>query len=163
VLLVDDHADVRKAVQEILNSYPDLEIVGEARDGCEAICHAERLRPDVVVMDISMPLLDGIKATHTIKSHNPQVVVIGLSVETRKSSIADMLNAGASTVLKKEAASEQLHGAIHAMHNLLFDTRPEARRTPLSLLQFSLSRTLAPEVPEKFIDSVLYAGKTFTG
>jgi DNA-binding NarL/FixJ family response regulator len=114
VLLVDDHADVRKAVQEILNSYPDLEIVGEARDGCEAICHAERLRPDVVVMDISMPLLDGIKATHTIKSHNPQVVVIGLSVETRKSAIADMLNAGASTVLKKEAASEQLHGAIHA-------------------------------------------------
>jgi DNA-binding NarL/FixJ family response regulator len=114
VLLVDDHADVRKAVQEILNSYPDLEIVGEARDGFEAICRAESLRPDVVVMDISMPLLDGIKATHTIKSHNPQVVVIGLSVETRKSSIADMLNAGASTVLKKEAASEQLHGAIHA-------------------------------------------------
>ena len=114
VLLVDDHADVRQAVKEILNSYPDLEIVGEARDGFEAICHAESLRPDVVVMDISMPLLDGIKATHTIKSHHPQAVVIGLSVETRKSSIADMLNAGASTVLKKEAASEQLHGAIHA-------------------------------------------------
>jgi DNA-binding NarL/FixJ family response regulator len=114
VLLVDDHPDMRKAVQEILNSYPDLEIVGEARDGFEAICRAESLRPDVVVMDISMPLLDGIKATHTIKSHNPQVVVIGLSVETRKSAIADMLNAGASTVLKKEAASEQLHGAIHA-------------------------------------------------
>jgi DNA-binding NarL/FixJ family response regulator len=114
VLLVDDHADVRKAVHDILSSYPDLEIVGEAGDGFEAICHAERLRPDVVVMDISMPVLDGIKATQSIKSHTPQVVVIGLSVETRKSCIADMLNAGASAVLKKEAASEQLHGAIHA-------------------------------------------------
>jgi DNA-binding NarL/FixJ family response regulator len=114
VLLVDDHAEVRKAVQHILNSCPDVEVVGEARDGFEAIRYAETLRPDVVVMDISMPLLDGIKATQSIKAHNPDMVVIGLSVETRKSSIADMVNAGASIVLKKEAASEELHSTIRA-------------------------------------------------
>jgi NarL family two-component system response regulator LiaR len=114
VLLVDDHADIRKAVQHILNSYPDIEVVGEAKDGSEAICYAESLRPDVVVMDISMPILDGIKATKSIKAHSPHMVVIGLSVETRKSSITDMLNAGASTVLRKETASDELHSAIHA-------------------------------------------------
>ena len=121
VLLVDDHADVRKVVRELLCSYSDIEVVGEAVDGVQAIDDAERLQPDAVVMDIRMPRLDGIQATQAIKTHNPGVCVVGLSIETRERSIADMLSAGASIVLRKEAAGEQLHSAIRAHVHTLQD------------------------------------------
>ena len=105
MLLVDDHVDVRKAARSILDSYPDIDVVGEAVDGFGAILYAERLHPDVIVMNISMPRLGGIKATQMIKADRPHIIVIGLSVETRHQSIDDMPLAGASTVLKKESAS----------------------------------------------------------
>ncbi|HJT20208.1 MAG TPA: response regulator transcription factor [Nitrospira sp.] len=112
VLLTDDHDGVRHAVYSLLNSYSDLEVVGEATNGLEAIHFAAGLQPDVIVMNINMPILDGVKATHMIKARHPHMIVLGLSVETRKERVAEMLSAGASTVLRKEAACDQLHAAI---------------------------------------------------
>ena len=112
VLLVDDHAMVRQGLRAVLDGYADIELVGEAAHGEEAVMLAERLRPDVVVMDINMPKMNGIEATAQIKAHCPDITVIGLSVNAGGDNQTAMLKAGAAALLTKEAAVEQLYGAI---------------------------------------------------
>ncbi len=112
VLLVDDHAMVRQGLRTILDSYPDIEVVGEAADGEEAVAAADRLRPSVVVMDINMPRMSGIEATAHIKAHDPAVVVIGLSVQADAHSRLALLGAGAVALVTKEAAAEELYRTI---------------------------------------------------
>jgi CheY-like chemotaxis protein len=112
VLLVDDHAMVRQGLRSILEGYPDLQVVGEASDGIAAVELTNTLEPDVVVMDVSLPQLDGPEATRRIKRHRPDTTVIGLSIN-RTSQVKDaMTEAGALTYLTKESAVEQLHEAI---------------------------------------------------
>jgi DNA-binding NarL/FixJ family response regulator len=114
VLLVDDHAMVRQGLRSILEGYPDLQVVGEASDGITAVELTTTLEPDVVVMDVSLPQLDGPEATRRIKRHRPDTTVIGLSIN-RTSQVKDaMTEAGALTYLTKESAVEQLHEAIVA-------------------------------------------------
>ncbi|HET7438308.1 MAG TPA: response regulator transcription factor, partial [Nitrospira sp.] len=112
VLLVDDHAMVRQGLRSVLDCYPDLEVVGEAWNGEEAVKAVESLRPAVVIMDINMPKMNGIEATAEIKARFPDTTVIGLSVNASDENKEAMLNAGASLLLTKEAAVEQLYGAI---------------------------------------------------
>jgi len=112
VLLVDDHAMVRQGLRAVLESYPDVEVVGEAGNGEEAVAQVERLQPTIVVMDINMPKMNGIKATSQITSRFPGVIVIGLSVQTGGENEVAMRNAGASILLTKEAAVEELYKAI---------------------------------------------------
>jgi CheY-like chemotaxis protein/anti-sigma regulatory factor (Ser/Thr protein kinase) len=112
VLLVDDHVMVRQGLRAVLDGYAEIELAGEAADGEEAVELAGRLRPAVVVMDINMPKKNGIEATAEIKAHYPDITVIGLSVNAGEANQAAMLKAGASTLLTKEAAVEQLYGAI---------------------------------------------------
>ena len=112
VLLVDDHAMVRQGLGAILNGYPDIELVGEAADGEEAVALAERLRPTVILMDINMPKKNGIEAAAEIKARHPEMIVIGLSVNANGENHTKMMEAGASMLLSKEAAVEHLYGAI---------------------------------------------------
>ena len=112
VLLVDDHAMVRQGLRAVLESYPDVEVVGEAWNGEEAVACAERLQPTIVVMDIHMPKMNGIKATAQIASRFPGIIVIGLSVQAGGENEVAMRNAGASMLLTKEAAVEELYRAI---------------------------------------------------
>lgn len=112
IILVDDHAMVREGLKAVLESYTDVEVVGEAGDGEEAIAGVHRLRPDVVIMDINMPKKNGIEATGEIKTHFPSIIVIGLSVNVSGDNEQAMLKAGASRLLTKEAAVEQLHHVI---------------------------------------------------
>jgi CheY-like chemotaxis protein len=112
VLLVDDHAMVREGLRSILESYQDLEVVGEAGDGMEAIKLARTRHPDVVVMDINMPRLDGIAATRQIKHDLPSTAVIGISVQDSSQIERAMLSAGAAKFLTKDRAASQLHDAI---------------------------------------------------
>ncbi len=112
VLLVDDHAMVRQGLRTVLDAYPDLDVVGEAANGEEAVALAERLRPSLVVMDINMPKKNGIEATAEITARFPAIVVIGLSVQANREAQDAMLNAGAAALLTKEAAVEQLYEAI---------------------------------------------------
>jgi PAS domain S-box-containing protein len=112
VLLVDDHAMVRQGLRSVLECYADVEVVGEACNGEEAVASAERLRPAIVIMDINMPKMNGIEATARIKAQYPDITVIGLSVNVGGENQEAMLNAGAALLLTKEMAVEQLYGAI---------------------------------------------------
>ncbi len=118
VLLVDDHAMVRQGLRVVLESYPDVEVVGEACNGEEAVEYVERLQPTIVVMDINMPKMNGIKATAQITSRFPGIIVIGLSVQAGGENEVAMRNAGAAMLLTKEAAVEELYLAICATLDL---------------------------------------------
>ncbi len=112
VLLVDDHAMVRQGLRTVLDAYPDLEVVGEAWNGKEAVASAERLQPSIVVMDINMPMMNGIDATAEIVARYPDIVVIGLSVQAGGANEEAMKKAGAAILLTKEAAVDELYQAI---------------------------------------------------
>ena len=112
VLLVDDHAMVREGLRSILEHYNDLEVVGEAGDGMEAVKLARTRHPDVVVMDINMPRLDGIAATRQIKRDLPSTAVIGISVQDSSQIEQAMISAGAAKFLTKDRAASHLHDAI---------------------------------------------------
>ena len=113
VLLADDHAIVRQGLRSILESYPDIDIIGEVADGKESLASVERLRPSVIVMDLNMPKMNGIDATAIIKSRYPEIIVLGLSVNACEDNQAAMIQAGASALLTKEAAVDQLYDMIH--------------------------------------------------
>jgi DNA-binding NarL/FixJ family response regulator len=112
VLLVDDESLVRRILKQILTSYPDMELVGEAATGYEAVAAVERLRPDIVVMDIRMPGLDGIAAAREIRVNYPDVKIIGLSEYAYGYNTDAMEKAGALGVYQKSSALEELYPAI---------------------------------------------------
>ena len=103
---------VRETLRSILATYPDFQVVGEACNGEEALESVQVLKPSVVVMDINMPQLDGIKATSLIKRVYPHVVIVGLSVYANDDTRKAMTAAGATTVISKEVAVEQLRDEI---------------------------------------------------
>jgi DNA-binding NarL/FixJ family response regulator len=115
ILLADDHETVRAGLRLILNAQPDMEVVGEAGDGRAAIARAQELLPDIVVMDVSMPHLNGLKATEKLKAICPQVNVLALTRHTDDAYLQQLLRAGASGyVLKQSPPAELLH-AIRAI------------------------------------------------
>jgi CheY-like chemotaxis protein len=115
ILLVDDHAMVRQGLRAILEDYSDMLVIGEAANGIEAVAMASDLTPDVIIMDVNMPRLDGIAATKRIKAAQPAIIVIGLSVNDSRQVMEAMKGAGADAFLSKEAAPEQLYDAIAAL------------------------------------------------
>jgi len=115
ILLVDDHEIVRIGLKAILSSQKDLEVVGEASDGHEALRLVEKTRPDIVVMDVAMPGLNGIDGTMRIRSEFPAVKVIVLSMHLERSYVGQTLKAGASAYVLKERAVEELVPAIRSV------------------------------------------------
>jgi DNA-binding NarL/FixJ family response regulator len=114
VLLVDDHAMVRRGLRDFLELHDDIEIVGEAVDGGDAIEQATTLRPDIVVMDLMMPGIDGIEATARIRADLPSVEVIALTSFIEESRVLAVLEAGASGFLLKDAEADELAAAIRS-------------------------------------------------
>lgn len=112
VLLVDDHAMMRQGLRSVLETYADVQVVGEASDGEDAIAKVDELGPSVVVMDINMPRMNGIEATARIKTRYPDMIVIGLSVNAAGDNQEAMRAAGAVFLLTKESAVEQLYESI---------------------------------------------------
>ena len=112
LLLVDDESMVRGILKQILRTYPDMELVGEAATGYEAVAAVERLQPDIVVMDIRMPGLDGIAAAREIRDKYPHVKIIGLSEYAYGYNSDAMEKAGAVGVYQKSMALEELYPAI---------------------------------------------------
>ena len=112
VLIVDDHVMVRQGLRAVLQSYPNIDVVGEAGSGEEAISSVAKLQPTIVVMDIGMPSLDGIGATRVIKAQYPHIAVLGLSVNAPTYQVDAMVKAGACDVLTKEKAVDDLYSAI---------------------------------------------------
>jgi NarL family two-component system response regulator LiaR len=112
VLLVDDHMVVRSGLKTVLAVYDDMQLVGEAADGEEALRLCERLQPDVVLMDLVMPKIDGVAATRAIKERWPQIQVIALTSFKEKEYVEGAIKAGASGYLLKNVSAEELVNAI---------------------------------------------------
>ena len=116
VLVADDHTIVRKGLCSLLEAKPDIEVVGEAEDGREAVEKVEALLPDVVLMDITMPRLNGLEATRQIKRLFPKVKIVALTMYTNEEYIQQFLQAGASGYVVKQAAPAELMSAIQAVY-----------------------------------------------
>lgn len=115
VLLAEDHTIVRKGLYALLKKEYDIQVIGEAGDGREAVEMVEKLRPDVVLMDISMPSLNGIEATRRIKKRFPNTKVLILTMHDSEEYIFQLLRIGASGYVVKMDAPEELVSAIHAV------------------------------------------------
>jgi DNA-binding NarL/FixJ family response regulator len=114
ILLADDHEIVRYGLRSLIEEQPDMEVVGDAENGRKAIILAHRLKPDVVIMDITMPDMNGIEATRRIRKEMPDVNIIVLSMHHKKQFVIDMLKAGASGYILKTKVHEDLIRAIKA-------------------------------------------------
>ncbi|MEW9031995.1 MAG: response regulator transcription factor [Planifilum fimeticola] len=116
VLLVDDHAVLRDGLSSLISLEPDMEVVGEARDGEEAIKLVESTRPDVVLMDINMPGMSGVEAIRRIHSKHPQVAVLVLTMYDRDEYLYESIRAGATGYLLKDAPSGDVIAAVRSAH-----------------------------------------------
>ena len=144
VLIVDDHGMVRKGLVSFLKNKADLEVIGEARDGKEAIALCEQLQPDIVLMDLIMPELGGVAATHAIHKSWPEIQVLALTSFQDRELVQDALQAGAISYLLKNISGDDLADAIRAA----FAGRP----------------TLSPEAVQSLIrrDETDYLGRDLT-
>jgi DNA-binding NarL/FixJ family response regulator len=115
VLLADDHKIVRDGLRNLLEAQPDIDVIDEAENGRMAVQLAGKLSPDIVIIDIAMPGLNGIEATCQMLQHNPATKIIALSMHSDKRFVGEMLKAGASAYLLKDCAFEELVTAIRAV------------------------------------------------
>jgi DNA-binding NarL/FixJ family response regulator len=115
VMLADDHHIVREGLRSLLEKQGDMEVLGEAQNGREAVRLCRQLRPDIVIMDISMPDLNGMDATRQILADSQTVKVVALSMHSDKHFVDGMLRAGVKGYLLKDCASEELIQCIHAV------------------------------------------------
>lgn len=126
VMIVDDHAVVRSGLQTFLSVIPDLELVGEAEGGDEAVVRCGLLHPDVVLMDLMMPGTDGVAATRLIREKFPSVHILALTSFEEDSLVQDALRAGATGYLMKTVSARDLAAAIRAAHEGKVTLSPEA-------------------------------------
>jgi DNA-binding NarL/FixJ family response regulator len=141
VLLADDHAVVRKGLRMVLGMDPDLEVVGEAEDGEQAVAMAERLRPDLVVMDLLMPHMNGVAATAAIRQALPATHVLALTSALEDETVVAAVRAGAIGYLLKDARADELCQAVKAA------AAGQAQLAPAAA-QRLMREVRAPEAPE---------------
>ena len=116
VLIVDDHAVVRRGLEQLIGSASDIEVVGTASDGNEAVDATRRVRPDVILMDVSMPGGDGIEATRRITADQPEVHVVMLTSFADQKKVVDAIAAGASGYLLKDGDPDEVAAAVRAAY-----------------------------------------------
>jgi len=112
-LIVDDHAAIRRGVQGILHSFPEWELCGEADNGQEAVRLAESLRPEVIIMDVSMPVLNGLEATRIIRDAHPETKVLLLTLHSSSELVRSAFRAGARGYVLKSDAEQELVRALN--------------------------------------------------
>lgn len=145
VLITDDHGVVRQGLRMFLSLDPDIEVVGEAENGEEALGMARELHPDVVLMDLLMPVMNGMEATRAIRSEMPDVEVIALTSVLEDVSVTGAMRAGAMGYLLKDTQAEELHRAIRGAAEGRVQLAPEA----VVMLMREVS---APENPQDLTD-----------
>jgi DNA-binding NarL/FixJ family response regulator len=141
ILIADDHHVVRQGLRTYLRVDPELEVVGEAEDGAEAVRLARRLRPDVVLMDLIMPELDGIAATQQIRSELPDTEVMALTSVLEDASVVEAVRAGAIGYLLKDTKAQELRQAIKAA------ARGQVQLSPKAAARL-MREVAAPDRPE---------------
>lgn len=143
IMIVDDHALIRKGLALFLTDFPDFELVGEAGDGEEALTMCADKHPDVILMDVMMPIMDGVAATRLIRQNFPDIQVIALTSFGGERMIKDILEAGAISYLFKKTSPDDLTNAIRAATKGI--------------------STFAPEVTDVLIRSVRHTHSIFEG
>ena len=129
VLLVDDHAILREGIRYLLSASGEVDVVGEAQDGVEALEMVEQLKPDAVLMDIAMPRMNGIEATTELKRRHPELPVLILSMYDSEEYVLPILKAGASGYVLKRAAAQELVSALKAVVSGQVILHPDIART----------------------------------
>jgi DNA-binding NarL/FixJ family response regulator len=175
LLIADDHSVVRQGLRMFLNSDPELEVVGEARNGAEAVSLARELRPDVVLMDLLMPVMDGIQAIAAIRHEAPDTEVLALTSVLQDNIVSDAIRAGAIGYLLKDTEAQELRRAIKAAAagqvqlspaaavHLLSEVRtPEQIAEPLTERENDVLRLLAQGKSNKQIARALNIGEQTT-
>ncbi len=145
ILVVDDHTVVRKGLSQFIEDEPELEIVGEAADGTQAVHQARALKPDVVLMDLLMPVMDGIQATAAIRRELPETEVVALTSVLEDASVVDAVRAGAIGYLLKNTQADELIQAIKAAATGQVQLSPEAAARLMREVRL-------PETPELLTD-----------
>ncbi|MBN2002070.1 MAG: response regulator transcription factor [Anaerolineae bacterium] len=145
VLIVDDHTLVRKGIRALLAEIAGIEVVGEAADGQEAIVQAERLHPDVILMDLGMPRMDGIEATRQIKTRQPESRVLVMTSFATDEKVLPAIKAGALGYLLKESAPEDLIQAIHQIRRGESSLHPVIARKVLQEIAHPSGRPPTPD------------------
>jgi two-component system response regulator NreC len=115
ILLAEDHHTVREGIKLLVNSQGDMEVVGEAENGEIAVNETERLLPDMVIMDVSMPVLNGLKATRRIRNNNSKVMILALTRHSDDGYLQQLISAGANGYVLKQSAPKELINAIRAV------------------------------------------------
>jgi NarL family two-component system response regulator LiaR len=133
VMIVDDHSMVRTGLSTFIQVKPDLELVGEARDGEKALLICERAKPDVILMDLVMPRMNGIQATRAVLERWPHIKVIALTSFQEKELVQEALQAGAISYLLKDVTMDKLADAIRAAHAGKSTLAPEAAQVLIQL------------------------------
>ena len=149
VMLVDDHEVIRFGLKSFLDTQDGIEVIAEASNGEEAIERAQKAKPDVILMDITMPIMDGLTATHHLKQTCPNCFVLALTVHEDKEYFIQMLAAGASGYITKQAASEELVMAIESVAKGQVYLQPAMARWLLEDYQ-RLNQTLPEEDEEDY-------------
>jgi CheY-like chemotaxis protein len=127
VMLVDDHGVMRKGLSSLLSRYKDIDVVAEAADGVQAVEVAQHINPDIILMDINMPVMDGIKATHILHSRMPRVPIIALSMHDDDLQAAVIKKAGAASFLSKSGHPDAIIAAIRQLyHDMRNDPKSSA-------------------------------------
>jgi NarL family two-component system response regulator LiaR len=144
VLIVDDHTIVRKGIRALLAEIEGIEVVGEAADGQEAVAQANTLRPDVILMDLAMPKLDGIEATRQIKASRPESRILVMTSFAADDKVFPAIKAGALGYLLKESAPEDLVQAIRQIHRGESSLHPTIARKVLQEITHSSDRPPTP-------------------
>ncbi len=145
VLITDDHGVVRQGLRMFLSLDPDIQVVGEAQDGREALAMARELKPDVVLMDLLMPVMDGLESIKAIRTELPEVEVIALTSVLEGASVTGAIRAGAIGYLLKDTDAEGLHQAIRGAAEGGVHLSPEAAA-------HLMREVRAPENPEALSD-----------
>jgi len=146
ILITDDHSVVRQGLRMFLSLDPDIEVVGEAENGEVALSMSRELHPDVVLMDLLMPVMNGMEATKAIRSEMPEVEVIALTSVLEDASVTEAVRAGAMGYLLKDSQAEELHQAIKGAAEGRVQLAPEAAAKLMRQVR-------APESPEALTDS----------
>ncbi|MCP6762135.1 MAG: response regulator transcription factor [Fischerella sp. CENA71] len=152
LLLVDDQTLIRDGIRAMLNLEPDLEVIGTADNGESAIAQVEALHPDVVLMDVRMPVMDGKVATGIICERFPNIKVIVLTTFDDDEYIADAMRAGAKGYLLKDMPSEELAQAIRFVHKGYTQMGPGVLEKIIAKVQ--VSEPVSPKLPEPKLDSL---------
>jgi len=145
VLIVDDHTIVRKGIRALLTEIAGIEVVGEAADGWEAVTQAKSLRPDVILMDLAMPRMDGIEATRQIKTSQPESRILVMTSFATDDKVLPAIKAGALGYLLKESAPEDLVQAIQQIHRGESSLHPTIARKVLQEITHPSDRPPTPD------------------